>query len=677
MQAAWQAFLDDLEEEAQAYTRELVQTYRQIGQKGSVTESVRRLVEANPYHDRRGRFSRGGHGGRHPRGPVTDAVSAAVGGGGGDGSATPKAVTKLLDTAGVQKSKKVSTHSAVGTKTNLVFHKTDGPGYTTRPHPSGQGTLVEFHGSSGTITRHRKQTQDALDKAGATHKNADFGNGIHVTSMFGGDLQSKAVSAATGTRRISATVGSVNAALGGHAEHFKAVSLQHGGVKLVHTGDLSGAELKRAENNAITFLGSHGAQFRHLPNGEVHITHFINPSEEAAGAHIARVKGPQKRGPTSVEQKMTANEAAMDVRRRMLAWDDQRTVEITKAKEQMEFLQRVHRQAAERWWGATGDISDPKNLQLQAHMNMAAKDVKAAAEHHQRLVDQRDQELKEKFIYQKPADIAMSIAKPAAGARKASPEELDRWKQGFEEFRKITGVSMNHSIAVHEGMVNHPNLTAADLKKLGIPKKKTIYFTTTNDDRSFNRMGQVNMGPGSHNSSVATTVHELGHTLEYETPAIARSRREFYDERTRGEQERKLRDVTKNRGYEDHEMTRADDFTHAYMGKDYGAHLKGTSEDRHSEMVSMGLQMLHENPIKLARQDPEYFDWIYSVTRGRAAEWHPAPRIIVGDEVHILGGTHAGTSGTVVTRGSDTEPYAVKLRDGQLWTVQHAHLKRM
>ena len=50
-----------------------------------------------------------------------------------------------------------------------------------------------------------------------------------------------------------------------------------------------------------------------------------------------------------------------------------------------------------------------------------------------------------------------------------------------------------------------------------------------------------------------------------------------------------------------------DKFIDKYMGKFY--------KDGATEILSMGLQMFYTNPVALAKQDPEYFDFIYSVVR--------------------------------------------------------------
>jgi len=34
-----------------------------------------------------------------------------------------------------------------------------------------------------------------------------------------------------------------------------------------------------------------------------------------------------------------------------------------------------------------------------------------------------------------------------------------------------------------------------------------------------------------------------------------------------------------------------------------------------TEIISMGLQYMHENPYQLATQDPEYYDFIWGITR--------------------------------------------------------------
>lgn len=113
----------------------------------------------------------------------------------------------------------------------------------------------------------------------------------------------------------------------------------------------------------------------------------------------------------------------------------------------------------------------------------------------------------------------------------------------------------------------------------------------------------------STDASAGEVVHELGHWLEDVHPDIHRKAVAFLRERTRGEPLRKLSELTGNPAYEPSERARKDRFLHPYMGKDYG--------DQGTEIVSMGLEMMYTDPRRLAKEDPEYFDFIYNLARGR------------------------------------------------------------
>jgi len=102
-------------------------------------------------------------------------------------------------------------------------------------------------------------------------------------------------------------------------------------------------------------------------------------------------------------------------------------------------------------------------------------------------------------------------------------------------------------------------------------------------------------------------VHELGHWLEYANKGVRQRAKAFLARRTRGEKEVKLADATGSMGYRSNERAKVDKFLHPYMGKVYSDA---------TEIVSMGLEEFFVNPIRLARKDPDYFDFIYAVVRG-------------------------------------------------------------
>lgn len=108
----------------------------------------------------------------------------------------------------------------------------------------------------------------------------------------------------------------------------------------------------------------------------------------------------------------------------------------------------------------------------------------------------------------------------------------------------------------------------------------------------------------------STVTHELGHVLERADPWIAHVATKFLERRTAGQTPEKLRDITGNNGYEDHEVAVKDHFTHPYMGKIYPYNTA-------TEIFSMGLQEFSDigSPTRLAMDDPEYFNLIYSALR--------------------------------------------------------------
>lgn len=121
-------------------------------------------------------------------------------------------------------------------------------------------------------------------------------------------------------------------------------------------------------------------------------------------------------------------------------------------------------------------------------------------------------------------------------------------------------------------------------------------------------------------SGVSTIIHELGHWLENQNSFIQQQVYAFYDKRTQGEKTISMNTAIKQQnpgaygGYASNERTRVDKFIHPYMGKDY---VKGGGKRYATELLSMGLQMFYDDPRKLAREDPDYFDFIFAVVRGQ------------------------------------------------------------
>lgn len=129
--------------------------------------------------------------------------------------------------------------------------------------------------------------------------------------------------------------------------------------------------------------------------------------------------------------------------------------------------------------------------------------------------------------------------------------------------------------------------------------------------REFAQPGMVSVDTGT---STGVIVHEIGHNIEYTRGADFRAKRiAFFNDRTAGDTPERFIDVYPTAGFEPHETFKRDKWLDTYMGKEY----KHDSDQRgSSELISMGIQMLFEDPNKLIKRDPGYFDFIVSYLRG-------------------------------------------------------------
>lgn len=111
-------------------------------------------------------------------------------------------------------------------------------------------------------------------------------------------------------------------------------------------------------------------------------------------------------------------------------------------------------------------------------------------------------------------------------------------------------------------------------------------------------------------------IHELGHSLESASEKrhtsninnVHKQATDFLNKRTKGEQTQSLRSLTGDPGYDVDEITKPDKFTDPYSGRIY--------PHGSTEIISMGLEQMWENPARFAKNDPEYFDFIYTTLEG-------------------------------------------------------------
>jgi hypothetical protein len=108
--------------------------------------------------------------------------------------------------------------------------------------------------------------------------------------------------------------------------------------------------------------------------------------------------------------------------------------------------------------------------------------------------------------------------------------------------------------------------------------------------------------------NVSTFLHEAGHWLEVTNESVREKVFAFYKRRTKGYP------LVNINGYSSGELTRLDDFMEPYMGKEYSG---SDGELQATEILSMGLEYFYQDPARLAEEDPDYFDFIFDLLRGR------------------------------------------------------------
>ncbi len=113
-------------------------------------------------------------------------------------------------------------------------------------------------------------------------------------------------------------------------------------------------------------------------------------------------------------------------------------------------------------------------------------------------------------------------------------------------------------------------------------------------------------------NTVGVGVHEYAHCLEFQIRDGVERSKEFLDHRCGAEPFTNLSD--KFGGFDSHEKGRKDDFDKAFPGA--GAYYVGKHYAHATEVLSMGVQKLYEDPGKFATADPEYFKFVVGMLNG-------------------------------------------------------------
>lgn len=132
-------------------------------------------------------------------------------------------------------------------------------------------------------------------------------------------------------------------------------------------------------------------------------------------------------------------------------------------------------------------------------------------------------------------------------------------------------------------------------------------------------------------NNIGSWIHETGHAIEQADPYVAGMVHTFLNMRVGNEKPQEMKDLFPDYKFEPGELGRKDHFDRAfyfnpalayYVGKDYPG--------GETEVISMGIQKLHDSPMEFMKKDPEYFEFIVSVLQykdAKAAASEPPPAV--------------------------------------------------
>jgi hypothetical protein len=117
-------------------------------------------------------------------------------------------------------------------------------------------------------------------------------------------------------------------------------------------------------------------------------------------------------------------------------------------------------------------------------------------------------------------------------------------------------------------------------------------------------------------ANAGRVAHEIAHAIEFDHPAVYQACVKFRRKRAKGEKLKSLRMLTGNPQYAENEMTSEDEWQKRggshYMGRDYTQDGYDTTE-----ILTMGIERMFNDPVGFAQQDAEYFDFILQLIQNQ------------------------------------------------------------
>lgn len=235
--------------------------------------------------------------------------------------------------------------------------------------------------------------------------------------------------------------------------------------------------------------------------------------------------------------------------------------------------------------GLSSDEYDRLTDEMQSLMKQRSDAIRQWADYGQRAIDAGAADwklVKDNFGYGSDSDINTTLT--ATGKQAIGKKAAD-----VVDFLK--------------GMVNGDTIEDMGNIKVTLSRSRAVRAYALSDN------GEIIVGRASGAKTIA---HEIGHVLETRLEGWHDRAVEFLEMRTEGEIATSLRKLTGIK-YAAGEIAKPDQFFDPYVGKLY---LDKSGKNRMTEVISMGIERLYDDPLGFSRDDPQHFDFIIGLLRG-------------------------------------------------------------
>ncbi len=351
----------------------------------------------------------------------------------------------------------------------------------------------------------------------------------------------------------------------------------------------------------------------HLPASELrrHAAALgVTPLKRSRSAHLEAIQA-------GLEQRLSADRSAQALRADTTSRDHaRRLAEIHKANEE------AQEKIKDLW--AQDQLLDAA---LKKHLVGQATPPAAGARHlaaHAAITREMSQKLTD--IRQEKQRLVLSLRVNADHQRAEltnmlQPKNRIKIRVPANHFPPSGGTTANHTAAARflTGITEGGHQVQAALKQSKLSGRPTAQSPKLHPN---NPHFSVMAWP---NTSTAQMVHEMGHLLEWQIPGAEQLAHDFLTHRTAGEKEVPLAPLFPGEKLTATEVGKKDHFDRLFAGQSRGllrAYYCGKDYvDIHgqriaTEILSMGLEALYNDPAGFAAKDPEYCQFVIGVIQG-------------------------------------------------------------